>query len=186
MNSEIERYGQRRLCLECVTQYHRGLSVECVRKIRAIRFIWKYGRLDGISITMRLIRSLMECFDNTCAVTGVTARPGSRRLSEKLTICPMRLGETVSKSSDLIVISSAVLARITRQKGLPKEDASTCVMAAMERPEVQERVRRAHLRLAAFEASNPPEMSGEEKMTRLQGLIDKASVRKRSMDSKQV
>ena len=117
-------------------------------------FIAKWSILkDDFSLDTKSIDRLLKVFNNTCVISGNVEDLNSTLFNKKMTLCPRIIDQEVRSLKDLVVISSSIASRISKQKGLRLPNKKKCVIHIFDSAEVRERIRSAHEQLDRIEAA---------------------------------
>lgn len=148
----MKKYGSKR-CSACIREgYNRyNRNQNFVRRVNErIANLCQLGKCF-INLKEADIIRLMIIFDHRCVVSRKKLDRESAKYSDKPYIIPRMIGGSIDSLKDLVVVSSAVTMRLTKQKGRRMEDKTRCVIHALESAAVRDRIRAAHERLERIE-----------------------------------
>ena len=148
----MQRYGSKR-CASCIRTSYNVHWKNNQKRIRLNESIKKFGGSENITIDMNSFQRLMKVFIHECAITGKPLDENTVGMTNRPNIIPIVIGRPVHGLKDLVVVSSAITMRLSKQKGKPLDDKTRCVVHALKSVDVRDRIRAAHDRLDRIEAA---------------------------------
>lgn len=144
-------FVKRNTCHPCESKYLAEKTRKSDTKRRIIKTLNNVNSSLNMTISEDNLNMVIKAYGGKCVITHFDLKYDTRTIAYRPSFLPRVLGGIVSDPSDLILVSSMIVARLAKQGYKENDDdEDRCVIKALRRPEVIGRISEGRRRLQAM------------------------------------